>query len=113
MTTQRGHNNYQTADGSWRHKGSDGTGYWLAGPCDTSGYHATYPTGYDPKCGWCWLGAPHSNDAHAARIAAAPITPREETRLNGWTQAPGTLPAPDHGQAVALFDVGPVQGGLL
>lgn len=25
--------------------------------------------GYDPKCGWCWLGAAHSEAAHEASKA--------------------------------------------
>lgn len=35
---------------------------------DESPHHHTYPTGYDSRCGWCWLGAPHSEAAHAAKI---------------------------------------------
>ena len=38
---------------------------------DTSSVHATYPTGYDDRCGWCWLGAAHSEDEHAARVSRA------------------------------------------
>lgn len=34
-----------------------------AGPGDVSeGF-----LGYDPDCGWCWLGAPHSVEAHDTR----------------------------------------------
>lgn len=36
----------------------------LSGPTDTSPVHSTYPTGYRSGCGWCWLGAPHTADAH-------------------------------------------------
>lgn len=32
---------------------------------DTSPAHA----GYDPDCGWCWLGAPHTRAAHQVRVA--------------------------------------------
>ena len=35
---------------------------------DTSGYHQTYPTGYDPRCSWCWLGYPHTENAHREYI---------------------------------------------
>ncbi len=34
---------------------------------DETPHHATYPTGYKAACGWCWLGAPHSEAAHAAK----------------------------------------------
>lgn len=40
----------------------------LAGCDDTSPVHRTYPTGYDSRCGWCWLNAPHSGDAHAMKV---------------------------------------------
>lgn len=36
---------------------------------DTSPTHSTYPTGYDSACGWCWLGAGHTVDAHTAQLA--------------------------------------------
>ena len=26
-------------------------------------------THYDPDCGWCWLGAPHTADAHSAKTS--------------------------------------------
>ena len=41
----------------------------LAAQDDTSPIHATYPTGYHPDCGWCWLGAPHSVNAHQAKLS--------------------------------------------
>jgi hypothetical protein len=25
-------------------------------------------SGYHPECGWCWLGYPHTEQAHAARV---------------------------------------------
>lgn len=25
-------------------------------------------TGYDPACGWCWLGASHTADAHTSSL---------------------------------------------
>lgn len=40
----------------------------LAGPNDTSPAHRTYPTGYDSRCGWCYLGANHSIAAHVQRV---------------------------------------------
>jgi hypothetical protein len=43
----------------------------LAGPKDTSPAHRTYPTGCDSiRCGWCYLGANHSVNAHNAKVAA-------------------------------------------
>lgn len=44
---------------------------FLAAAGDTSPAHMTYPTGYDSRCGWCWLGANHSDAAHAAKIEGA------------------------------------------
>lgn len=41
----------------------------LADAHDTSGPHRTYPTGYDSRCGWCWLGANHSENAHKERTS--------------------------------------------
>jgi hypothetical protein len=41
----------------------------LASADDKSPAHMTYPTGYDSRCGWCYLGANHSTAAHAAKIA--------------------------------------------
>jgi hypothetical protein len=40
----------------------------LADRGDTSAQHVTYPSGYDERCGWCWLGANHSQAAHARKI---------------------------------------------
>ena len=30
--------------------------------------HHMYPSGYDSRCGMCWLGAPHSDALHEDRI---------------------------------------------
>ena len=63
--------------GGWARRGHgyDGMGrtVWehVTGPDDMSPTHVTYPTGYDDRCGWCWLGGPHSQDEHAARVARA------------------------------------------
>lgn len=35
---------------------------------DDTPHHMTYPTGYDSRYGWCWLGAPHSEAMHADRV---------------------------------------------
>jgi hypothetical protein len=43
----------------------------VTGPDDFSPDHVTYPTGYDERCGWCWLGGAHSVDEHARRVALA------------------------------------------
>lgn len=32
---------------------------------DRSPHHATYPTGYDARCGCCWLNIPHTEAFHA------------------------------------------------
>jgi hypothetical protein len=42
----------------------------LAGREDTSEAHRTYPIGYDSRCGWCYLGANHSEDAHQEGITS-------------------------------------------
>lgn len=36
----------------------------VTGPDDQSPIHLTYPTGYRSECGWCYLGANHSDDEH-------------------------------------------------
>jgi len=42
----------------------------LAGPEDRSDTRRTYPAGGDSeRCGWCYLGASHTEDAHAANVA--------------------------------------------
>lgn len=38
---------------------------------DLSADHVTYPAGYDSDCSWCYLGAAHSEAAHAAYVTAA------------------------------------------
>lgn len=50
---------------------SDGRGAYvhLASADDTSAAHRTYPIGYDSDCAWCWLNAPHTDDAHACKVA--------------------------------------------
>lgn len=54
-------------------EGYDGMGreVWshVTGQDDETPDHMTYPTGYDERCGWCWLGAPHSVGEHARRVA--------------------------------------------
>lgn len=38
---------------------------------DVSPVHKHWePGGYNGKCGWCWLGASHSVDAHEAKVGA-------------------------------------------
>lgn len=41
----------------------------VTGPDDYSPVHHTYPTGYDSRCGWCWLGVTHSEDEHARKVS--------------------------------------------
>jgi hypothetical protein len=69
---------YQQTDlGGWvrRGEGYDGMGrrYWIrvTDSEDVSPVHTSYPTGYDERCGWCWLGAAHSDQEHGARVARA------------------------------------------
>lgn len=42
----------------------------LASRRDTSPQHLMYPSGYDSRCIWCWLGYAHSEAAHAAGISS-------------------------------------------
>jgi hypothetical protein len=57
-----------------------GSGYvvvreWVAVTIERTAFHAVsltdtsseWPvgTGYDSACGWCWLNAPHTADAHS------------------------------------------------
>ena len=39
-------------------------GCHVASLTDFSRCHLTYPTGYNPTCGWCYLNASHSEEAH-------------------------------------------------
>lgn len=39
-----------------------------AGPKDESAPHRTHPAGYDSRCGWCYLGASHTEALHAAEV---------------------------------------------
>lgn len=55
-------------DRGWGRRDEDGHTTHLAGPDDVSAYHHQYPTGYDSRCSWCWLGYSHSEDAHAASL---------------------------------------------
>lgn len=54
----------------WRCKGSGwvrgDTGIHLAGRDDTSPRHRA--TDYDQACGWCWLGYPHTDNAHDSEL---------------------------------------------
>lgn len=56
-----------------RGDGYDGMGrrVWVhvTGPDDVSPDHVTYPTGYDERCGWCWLGGAHSDAEHDRRVS--------------------------------------------
>lgn len=36
---------------------------------DDSPCHSTYRSGYDARCGWCYLGANHSTAEHARKVA--------------------------------------------
>jgi hypothetical protein len=56
------------------YRGADGQFYrvWRANSQDTSPTHHTYPTGYDSRCGHCWLNHSHSEEAHQQQIADHP-----------------------------------------
>lgn len=40
-----------------------------AGRDDVSNSHSMYPFGYDSRCGWCFLGAGHTDEAHDQKLA--------------------------------------------
>lgn len=42
----------------------------LADRHDVSPAHVGYPSGYDSRCGWCYLGAPHTVAAHDVKVLA-------------------------------------------
>jgi hypothetical protein len=46
--------------------GPDGSEYHAAGPDDNGPAHR----GYNSSCSWCWLGASHTEQAHAAALAS-------------------------------------------
>lgn len=39
-----------------------------AGRDDRSPPHRTYPTGYDARCGMCYLNAPHTDEYHDEEV---------------------------------------------
>jgi len=53
----------------WHRQDEHGRAHAASGS-DLSPIHLTYPRGYDPACGWCWLGAPHTEAAHAQEVEA-------------------------------------------
>ena len=42
---------------------------FATGPYDVSEPHATYPSGYDPRCASCWLGHSHTREYHERALA--------------------------------------------
>ncbi len=38
---------------------------------DVTPPHSTYSTGYNEKCGWCYLNAPHTEAAHEKSVKEA------------------------------------------
>ena len=68
---------HRTDLGGWARlePGRDGMGraVWchVVSDSDVSPAHLMYPSGYDDRCGWCWLGACHSDLEHDARVARA------------------------------------------
>ena len=64
---------YVNSDGDTFHED-----WHAAGSDDVSNIHSIDPKGYDPKCGWCQLGASHTADAHTAKLEQdVPVTDRE------------------------------------
>ena len=55
-----------------QYQGSGGSYYRVArkSTTDTSPIRQTYPTGYDWRCNYCWLGGAHSELAHIESVAA-------------------------------------------
>lgn len=50
----------------------------LTGPDDVSHVHL----GYVPACGWCWLGAGHTHDAHHAALTGPVVDTAERAATN-------------------------------
>lgn len=53
---------------TWLEDGSTHT-FHAASMDDRSDVKATYPRGYDSRCGWCYLNADHTVDAHTKSVA--------------------------------------------
>lgn len=68
-------------EGEWTSGGYPLTVH-VSGEGDHSPVHSTYPTGYDSRCGWCYLGANHSDDEHARKLAA--VEPRDRYSAGNW-----------------------------
>lgn len=45
------------------------SGTHSTGPTDCSPRHLCGGAGYDSRCGWCWLGASHTEDEHRRGVA--------------------------------------------
>lgn len=60
----------------------------VAGFDDDSPLHHTYPTGYNPSCGMCWLGHSHSERYHVEALGTlgeynAPTVPATRGNVPG------------------------------
>lgn len=74
----------QSGDGGWSRLERGGSVH-VTGPADVSPVFFTYlggvPRGDGARCGWCYLGATHSAEAHAVQLEAARRA--EELELEG------------------------------
>lgn len=43
-------------------------GQWCCYRTDVSPSHATYPSGYNAACGWCYGGYSHTENEHARQV---------------------------------------------
>ncbi len=59
---------FERLERGWIRREADRHPIHVADGADASPVHLTYPRGYDSRCGWCYLNAPHSEAAHAERI---------------------------------------------
>lgn len=51
-------------DRFWTRIDGNGDSAHCAHKGDITPIHMTYPTGYDPDCGMCWLGCTHTEQRH-------------------------------------------------
>ena len=56
--------------GAWRRHEADGHVTHVASGTDRTPVHFQYPRGYDSRCGWCYLNATHSEQAHRQEVGA-------------------------------------------
>ena len=52
-----------------RHDPGEYVGIRVVDRNDRSPAHSSYPTGYDSRCGYCWLGGAHSVNYHTQEVS--------------------------------------------